>query len=211
MPERRSLPRPDDLKKMPLRAIVAYAARCARRVQPLFRLVTEDIAGFTQYEAAVDRALSLAERFCVGDESEYHTLAAAADAAATAADEVAACAPARAFAAAANAARAAANAAKAAVRATAAADHAYAAATTTADHAAARDFEALLTLYSRGWFGRENRIDPTEHGPLGSLWPRPTLTPTAAGWSEWTISGFAEASERYRSWSPLTRGVLSSC
>jgi hypothetical protein len=66
-------PRRDDLTRMPLPAIATHAAWCTRRGQPLFRLVT-DIADFARREAAVERAISLAERFCVGDESESRTI-----------------------------------------------------------------------------------------------------------------------------------------
>jgi hypothetical protein len=179
-----SLPRPDDLKAMPLRAIVAFAVRCARRAQPSFRLVT-DIADFVQHEAAVEQAISLAERFCVGDESESYTLAAAADAAAYAGDAVAyaatdaaarAFAVTRAFAAASSAAAAArAAAARGAVARAAAAD----AAADDATAAAARDFQTLVKLFPRGWFGREaanGPIDPSEDGPFGPLWPPPAAT-----------------------------------
>jgi hypothetical protein len=181
-----SLPRPGDLTSMPLRAIVAYSVRCARRVQPLFRF-TADMADFARHEAAVERAIALAERFCIGDESESGTLAAAPAAAASAA---AACVAARGAiakavtAAACVAGRAAAARGAPARAAAAAAARAAAAADAPAATAAAIDFETLLNLYPRGWFGRRvaNRpVDPTEDGPLGPLWPPPVALPAQRG------------------------------
>jgi hypothetical protein len=222
MREKLSLPRPNDLMELPLRAIVAYAVRCARRAQPLFCHVS-DIADFAQHEAAVERAISLAERFCFGNEIESRTLAAAADEAAYAADAAAFTATVAAYAviaadgkalarvAVATKAAAAASAVAYAARAAAArgataraaaADAAHAAAADASDAAAAvRDFEALLDLYSGGWSGlgaTNNVIDPTEHGPLGALWPPPTRFPTAAVWFGWTTAtvGSTESSPR---------------
>ena len=61
MPDVPSLPAEDDLKKLPLRAIVAYALRWARRVQPLLQprrwLETRDAQ-------LVERALDEVECFC---------------------------------------------------------------------------------------------------------------------------------------------------
>ena len=55
----------EDLKKLPLRAIVAFAARCARRVEPIAQLP----AGHPQHEArrlAIDNAIRLAEEISRG-------------------------------------------------------------------------------------------------------------------------------------------------
>lgn len=55
----------EHLKAMPLRAIVAFAARCARRVQPIAQLPE----GHPQRESrrkAVEAALDLAEAFATG-------------------------------------------------------------------------------------------------------------------------------------------------
>jgi hypothetical protein len=65
MPHRPQLPTEDDLNKLPLRAIVAYAARCARRVQPLFRQAA-GAHDFAKHAAAVEQANSLTEWFCLG-------------------------------------------------------------------------------------------------------------------------------------------------
>lgn len=61
------LPNEDDLKKLPLRAIAAYAARCARRVQPLY--VPEDILPEETRRdlmSSVARAIGIAEEFAAG-------------------------------------------------------------------------------------------------------------------------------------------------
>ena len=53
---------PEDLKKLPLRAIVALSARCARRVQHL-ALLPEDHPESERCAAAVASAIRLAEDF----------------------------------------------------------------------------------------------------------------------------------------------------
>jgi len=55
----------EDLKKLPLRAIVALAARCARRVEPM-ALLTDDRAEAPRWKAAVASALQLTENFANG-------------------------------------------------------------------------------------------------------------------------------------------------
>lgn len=57
-------PTKEDLEKLPHRAIVAYSARCARRVQPLFDWKKDRLKHFL----AVDRAIESAESFAAGDE-----------------------------------------------------------------------------------------------------------------------------------------------
>jgi hypothetical protein len=52
----------DQLKVLPLRATVAFAARCARRVEPLAQLPEGD-AGRESRRTAVDAALRMAEAF----------------------------------------------------------------------------------------------------------------------------------------------------
>jgi hypothetical protein len=54
----------EDLKKLPLRAIVAFAARCARRVQPLYELPAQG-KKLDRYIASVNDAVIIAERFAV--------------------------------------------------------------------------------------------------------------------------------------------------
>jgi hypothetical protein len=55
----------EDLKKLPLRAIVALAARCARRVESL-SLLPDDHPELERYRTAVDNAIRLAEDFARG-------------------------------------------------------------------------------------------------------------------------------------------------
>ena len=55
----------DDLKKLPLRAIVAFAARCARRVERL-ALPPDDHSEKEKWSAAVAEALRVAEDFARG-------------------------------------------------------------------------------------------------------------------------------------------------
>ncbi|MEO1009164.1 MAG: hypothetical protein AAFX79_11400, partial [Planctomycetota bacterium] len=98
-----------DLLKLPRLARVAFAARCARRVQPLYRVLWPGAP--EKHVQALDHAATLAERFANGAPASVDELA-AAHAAAHAAD-AAARAAARA-AAAAHAAAAAAHAADAA-------------------------------------------------------------------------------------------------
>src|SRR5689334_552881 len=56
---------PEDLKKLPLRAIVALSARCARRVEYL-ALLPADHAEGERCRAAVANAIRLAEDFAKG-------------------------------------------------------------------------------------------------------------------------------------------------
>jgi hypothetical protein len=55
----------DDLKKLPLRAIVALAARCARRVEPL-TLLPDDRPEKENLRSAVAEAIRVAEDFARG-------------------------------------------------------------------------------------------------------------------------------------------------
>ena len=72
MSDQPSLPTEDDLKKLPLGAIVAYAVRCARRVQPLYGRAA-GLAEWRKHETALEWAISLAENFCLS-----HVVSAAA-------------------------------------------------------------------------------------------------------------------------------------
>jgi len=192
MSEQPSLPTEDDLKQLPLRAIVAYAMRCARRVQPLLLRAT-GLPGHERNVGAVDEATLAAERFCRGEQvtaadADAHAAyadavnaraaCAAADAAARAAYASYAAAratrAAAARAAAENAAAYAVNAADAATDATAdaAADaDAEATAVRAAEAAAKADYDRLLSLNLGVYPELGQPIDPTENGPLGSLWP----------------------------------------
>jgi hypothetical protein len=55
----------EDLKKLPLRAIVALSARCARRVESLSSL-PEGHADAASYSSAIDAAIRLTEDFARG-------------------------------------------------------------------------------------------------------------------------------------------------
>lgn len=171
-----------DLSRLPPHAIVAYAVRCAMRVEPLFQranLGPESAAGLT-------RALGIAKRIVSGHTLTDKDAAAAeeAEAAAQAAASIpaaqnaaraaayaarAACAADRAPYAAASfggdAARAARAAAVAAVAPEAAEDAAH-----YADYAAQADYERLV-LYNRGGPPLGQPVHCSEDGPLGPLWP----------------------------------------
>jgi len=187
VPDTPELPTRDDLKQLPLGAIVAYAVRCARRVQPLYRRAA-GIAELSKHETAVEGAISLAEEFCLS-----HVVGAAAYDAAyharTAAETADAKDAARAAAAAARAAayafdlpqsavydrpvyasRVAAEAADGAEAAARAAAHASDGAR-IAEAAARADFNGLRKLNPGTYPKLGQPIDPTENGPLGPLWP----------------------------------------
>lgn len=189
MPNRPELPTEDDLKKLPLGAIVAYAVRCARRVQPLYGCAAH-VAELPKHEASIEGTISLAEKFCLSHEvKEKDAAYGAAYHAMDAADSAAAKAVARAAAAAARAAgyafdlpknavydqplyasRVAAEAVDGAKAAARAAGHAAVGAGAFA--AAARaDFDRLRQLNPGNYPKLGQPIDPTENGPLGPLWP----------------------------------------
>ena len=176
------------LAQLPRRAVVAFAARCTRRVQPLTHFIPQ------QDRDAIDRAIASAEAFAKGIAADWAAhRAAAADARAAAVAVVAAAVDA-ARATAADAARAAAVAAAVAddaawadaawadadARAAVAwatdavawaADAAASAARAATRAATSRDLERLiaLNLGQPGTLGAP--IDPSEAGPLGPLWP----------------------------------------
>src|SRR5206468_10583972 len=58
----------EHLRQLPLRAIVAFAARCARRVEPLAQLPEGDPRRETRREA-VEAALRMAEAFARGSDA----------------------------------------------------------------------------------------------------------------------------------------------
>ena len=117
-----TLPTVDELKKLPLRGIVAYTVRCARRVQPLYGQA-RGTADFEEHKAAIETALTIAEQLCQG-EPITADVTRAAFAAAAAVATAAADAAANANAAAADALAAFAAAARVADRAAFAADRA---------------------------------------------------------------------------------------
>jgi len=172
-----------DLSRLPPHAIVAYAARCARRVQPLFGRA----GATTELAASVERAIETAERVASGHGLSVEDTVAAegAEAAAVATAGIPA---------ARHAARAACYAARAACAAdqapyaaaafgddTARAAHAAAMgaqgdpssaadAAHYADYAARTDYDRLVLL-NRGGPPLGLPLHCTEDGPLGPLWP----------------------------------------
>jgi mannitol/fructose-specific phosphotransferase system IIA component (Ntr-type) len=183
-------PSQDELKQLPLRALVALAARCARRVQPFFTL-PDDHPEKQRYVAAVERAIRTAEEFARGipvaapdaarAASNYRGFAATAASAAAWAAEVASkasdaeaasdavqavgCASGAAW----DAARAVWDAARAAGNATDA-YHAW----FTAAAASRSDLSQLRGLGLGRFSELGEPLDPSADGPLGPLWPEET-------------------------------------
>ena len=171
------LPTLEDIQKLPRWARVAFAARCARRVQPLFAArrpgaTAKDIA-------AVDHAISRAEQSAGGAVSTadaYVTAAGDAAQAYAAAPEVDA---------AALVARAATRAAYSTAAYTSAAAAAYTAytdaaeATEAAEAAAAIrcDYDLLCALSQREAWDDDSPVPPALFGPLWPDGPPP-------GWPE---------------------------
>ena len=177
-------PQEEDLRKLPRWAIVAFAARCARRVQPLFAKYWKDAP--KEHIEAVDRAITLSEASArvgrpeasLSDAADAARVAAAAYAAVDAAAYAAADA-ADAAAYAAVDARAAADAAVDARAAARAAAYAAArAAADAADAAAWSDYDRLLELATAERWAHDAPVDPDRLGPL---WPsgEPQGWPTA--------------------------------
>jgi hypothetical protein len=165
------------LRRRALRAQVAFAARCARRVQPL---TMRRFADHHKREA-VERAIALAEQFAGGIPVKPH-----AGRAADAAREVAEAAWAAQDTTASRAADAATYAAQAADADTDAGKVARAAFYGYSDAAAAahaagardaflaasvRDLAKLARLKLGAFPELGTSIDPSESGPLGPLWP----------------------------------------
>lgn len=59
MCERMQIPKKEEIAKIPVFAMIAFAARCARRVQPLFG--ASWVGAPNEYVQAIDDAISLAE------------------------------------------------------------------------------------------------------------------------------------------------------
>ena len=169
---------------MPPRAVVAFATRCGRRVQPLYGLWA---AAEPEDVRAVDDALALAEAYA---RSDTDTDATRVDFAAEAAYRAAARAAAAARADGNKVALAAAHAGAAAHAAADAAadapvdpvatrlDALYAARASVkaggpaAESAAKQDLEVLGSLALGKPSEQGNAIDPTTHGPLGPYFQR---------------------------------------
>ena len=150
-----SIPSMKEIAKLPLWAQVAFAARCARRVQALFAQFWA--AAPSEHVKAIDRAITLAEASAASPASASESVTAYARAAATAAAD-------------ASDARAGAHTATRAARAAATA--AGAAAYVDASRAAIRrDFELLLEL-AKGREGVPAWTDETPVPPevFGPMW-----------------------------------------
>jgi hypothetical protein len=63
-----------DLKQLPLRALVAYAARCARRVQSQYAL-PEGHPETAACQAALEAAIRVAEQFASGEQPTAESIA----------------------------------------------------------------------------------------------------------------------------------------
>ena len=181
------------LRRLPLRAQVAFAARCARRVQPLATRLSDDPAN----HEAVERAIRVAEQLARGDrvtpveaESAYEGARDAVRAAWDAGDPTAS----RARDAAAYAAQAASYASQGprlgpAANASRAAFYAYNDSSDAAnvvkaraafDAAASSNLTKLARLKLGAFPKLGDPIDPSESGPLGPLWPKGA----PEGWSD---------------------------
>ena len=181
MSEVQKLPTEDDIAKLPRWAKVAFAARCARRVQPLFqRCWPEALAEHLQ---AIDRALELVEKSAAHSVNRYVRAAAAAYARADAAIYTRANATVCGGAAT-RAASAATRAATAAARAAARADDARAAAAAFAAAARAAvagiwanarvgsmiwdDFITILALSKQQQWTDKTPVPPSVFGAMSS-------------------------------------------
>jgi hypothetical protein len=167
----------EELKQLPRWAIVAFAARCARRVQPLY--VKHNPDAMPNHVQAIDKAITLAEATASGGvatDMELRDAIRVALAAANAAYVPNAPAADVAYTAAHAAAALAANAANAALVSNAAAFAAANAAANAANvanvaafaYAARADYDLLLELAKRlHW----TDASPVDVGLLGPLWP----------------------------------------
>ncbi len=176
---------PNDLKLLPLRALVAYAARCARRVQPLYA-IPDDHPDARSSSEAIDQAIALAEDFAAGRRIDPGQLKASNEAIVRAlmvANEEDVCDEAAAYAA--NAAYAVVDATRAALVTVEAEDPVAAArkvvdsasiatdaakaADTSVQRAARLDWEMLHRMHLGRFPEFGEPIDPSESGMLGPL------------------------------------------
>lgn len=174
--EKPKTPTKEELLKLPRWARVAFAARCARRVQPLF--VKHWPKAPKEHIEAVERAITLAESSARAGRAEDLVTTAAASRAAAAYAAATISATARATAAARATAYAATTATTTAARAAAdAAADAATAADTAADAYTAypaypamrRDFNRLLTLAREEKWTSDTPVDPDWLGPIGNI------------------------------------------
>lgn len=167
-----------ELRRLPLRALVAFAARCARRMQPLFDL-PEDRPDRIHHLKVIDYAIEVAERFAAADRTVSSACAysAATDIRPVSSD-----------AAMVNAARIAASSAAAAAYSASTAysaegvamevvkcalNAANASAVALPASEAARSDLRRLSRLQLGWFPDLGvPVDFSERGLLGPLWPK---------------------------------------
>lgn len=179
------LPTGNDLRKLPLRALVAYTARCARRVQSSY-CVNPDHPDAEQCIAAIETAIAVSMSFAAGEEINTQDAAEAEEAAVrtvvvASQDESAA----RETAFAANAAYAAINvtntamgaqfaasrpteAGKAVLGAVAAADAALSV-NPHIKHAVTRDWQKLSKMPLGAFPSLGKPVDASDEGPLGPI------------------------------------------
>lgn len=173
-----------DLALMTLRANVAFAVRCAQRVRPCFELPA-DLPRRREHMAAVDAAIRVATAYCLGQPLEAGRTATATRAAMAAAEETyemtfAAYAAARAAAAAASAEAYLSD--PNGSPATEVVAYAFGAArVVSANVDSFSQPMVVAALYADVQYLLKQRqgsveklgppVDPSESGPLGSLWP----------------------------------------
>lgn len=163
------LPTRIELADLPPRAIVAYAARCARRVQPRFAVeLPPGIVNAGELFEAIDKCTALAEQWANGQNISSEILSKAIDAAVAAGkidiiDE---------HSTAQITAHAAAHAADAArtTEANTAVAHAVAAAAAATDDVAIRAAKVDFAALKAGDFQSDDTVDATERGVCGPLW-----------------------------------------
>src|SRR5262245_34217291 len=195
------LPSPQDLRALPPRAVVAFAVRCCRRIQPLY-----DLPHDQPHPASLEGPLCAAEAFARGDGTadvneggrlglallhaanaahyaahawsclepwqHRHRNEPAANAAAAYAEAEACDNRRRAAAEAVEAVRAVTESGPGGDLATLAAQIARAATHVTATHVAVKSRPAVATDFEKlRELGALEVLDPSESGPLGALWP----------------------------------------
>ncbi len=184
-----------DLRRLPFRAVAAFSARCARRVQPLFRL-SPGHPDESFYRLVIETAIRLAEDYAAGaavDPGDAAETASVADQCALDSDgvdhlagaiaHISCCASKVAFSAASGDLAYAPDTSEVAAEVASIAAEAYSSAAraaagaggdewlATALLAACRDIETLHTLGLGNPGTHGQAIDPSEDGPLGPLWP----------------------------------------
>jgi hypothetical protein len=164
----------EEFEHLPIRGVVAIAARCARWGRPLYRLPV-DVPDRDRHERAVDNAIKIAEQYATGIAVSKRVTSRAASKVteATTVAEAASGSSSAMCAASAYFALSAASAASddlfaASASATAASSAALKAAPSpvpvNADLAALRNYSEKMT-------DPVGPVDPSEFGPLGPLWP----------------------------------------